>query len=102
MVYSWNVFTAECLDSPFTLAILVLVFLPGNSAQSLSFGFLSTSELSLIVAEPLLLPLVLLELAIGWLELELPPDKMYLIWYKVREIIRLVLDNVDDEIGEES
>jgi hypothetical protein len=49
------------VDIPFLLAILVLVFLPGNSAQSLSFGFLFTSELSLIVAEPLLLPPVLLE-----------------------------------------
>lgn len=76
MVYSWAVFTAECLGAPFTLAILVLVFLLGNSAQSLSFGFLFESELSLIVAE-LLLPLVLLELFTGWLELELPPDKMY-------------------------
>jgi len=90
------------VDIPFLLAILVLVFLPGNSAQSLSFGFLFTSELSQIVAEPLLLPPVLLESATGWLELELPPDKMYLIWYKVREIIRLVLDRVDDEIVKES
>ena len=66
----------------------------------MSFGFLFTSELSLIVAE-LLLPLVLLEFA-GWLELELPPDRINLIWYKVRDMTRLVLDKTEDEIGKES